>query len=163
MVGFLVDHLRQVVVFGILRQRCFRRHNFLRQGFLRQGFLRQGFLGLVAFGERVGLLGGLFRCEAFRFAVNLRRKHCLLGVAVGLVAHIAEIVVERASALQQRREVGGRDYHRTHLRRQGECGRGGHHLTVMVDLLHIIESFDNQQAEPSEIHLFEVEILHHER
>ena len=67
---------------------------------------RFGFgLRLVAGLHVVRTLGGFLGGKTIRFTEKIGRKHSLLGVAIGLVAHVAEIIVERATAFQQRVEV----------------------------------------------------------
>ena len=94
---------------------------------------------------------------------EIRGEHTFLGVGVGLVAHVIEIGLERTAALQQRVEILLGNHQRTHLGRQFQRLRGIEHLQIVVNLVKVIESLDYQQSQPTEIHLLEVEILHHER
>ena len=91
---------------------------------------------------------------------ELRGENSLLGILVGLVLHIAEIILEGAPAPEQSIEVLLRNHHRSHVVGKAELSGSIQHFQVMVDLLYVPESFYYKESEAPEVHQLQVKILY---
>ena len=106
------------------------------------------------FGGPVGFVKGLD---------FLGLKYAFLGVDIVLLLKITEIVVKRSALIHHFFEVSHAYGHRAHAGRQPEVGRRGHDLTVVVEFPEICKSADDNHAEASEVHLFEIKIFDNKR